>query len=117
MNARLDCVACQQRQALRILRLATEDHHLNIETDTFLATVLQHEIDRLDGILFIDYLSRLKRDLIKRKLRKISYQKNRKHERAERNIFIRKSYDGSRGQEKGLQNLQEMDEDNMFASR
>jgi peptide deformylase len=53
---------------------------VNIETDTFLATVLQHEIDHLNGILFIDHLSRLKRDIIKRKLRKISYQKNRKRE-------------------------------------
>jgi peptide deformylase len=31
---------------------------------------LQHEIDHLDGVLFIDRLSRLKREYIKRKLRK-----------------------------------------------
>lgn len=43
---------------------------VKIETDTFLATVLQHEIDHLDGILFIDHVGRLKRDVIKRKLRK-----------------------------------------------
>jgi peptide deformylase len=53
---------------------------VKIETDTFLATVLQHEIDHLNGILFIDYLSRLKRDLIKRKLRKHSSKKNKQHE-------------------------------------
>ncbi|MEE8620556.1 MAG: peptide deformylase, partial [Syntrophobacteria bacterium] len=35
-----------------------------------LAVVLQHEIDHLNGILFIDRISRLKRDLYKRKLRK-----------------------------------------------
>jgi peptide deformylase len=50
---------------------------VKIETDTFLATVLQHEIDHLDGILFIEHLGRLKRDLIKRKLRKRSHHKNR----------------------------------------
>jgi peptide deformylase len=38
-------------------------------------------IDHLNGILFIDYLSRLKRDLIKRKLRKHSSKKNKQHER------------------------------------
>jgi peptide deformylase len=43
---------------------------IKIETNTFLATVLQHEIDHLNGVLFIDHLGRLKRDLIKRKLRK-----------------------------------------------
>lgn len=54
---------------------------VKIETDTFLVTVLQHEIDHLDGILFIDHLSRLKRDIIKRKLRKKFYKKNRKRKR------------------------------------
>ncbi len=35
------------------------------------AVILQHEIDHLDGILFIDHLSRLKRDIYVRKLRKL----------------------------------------------
>jgi peptide deformylase len=43
---------------------------VKIETDTFLATVLQHEIDHLNGVLFIDHIGRLKRDMIRRKLRK-----------------------------------------------
>lgn len=34
------------------------------------ATVVQHEIDHLDGVLFIDHLSRLKRDFLIRKYRK-----------------------------------------------
>ena len=55
---------------------------VKIETDTFLATVLQHEIDHLDGILFIDYLSRLKRDIIKRKLRKKFYKKNKERKKS-----------------------------------
>lgn len=54
---------------------------VKIETDTFLATVLQHEIDHLDGILFIDHLGRLKRDLIKRKMRKHDRKKQRKQEK------------------------------------
>lgn len=36
-----------------------------------LATCVQHEMDHLNGVLFIDYLSRLKRDMILRKLQKI----------------------------------------------
>jgi peptide deformylase len=32
---------------------------------------MQHEIDHLDGILFIDRLSRLKRDLVIRKIKKL----------------------------------------------
>lgn len=35
-----------------------------------LATCVQHEIDHLNGVLFIDYLSRLKRDMILKKLHK-----------------------------------------------
>jgi peptide deformylase len=35
-----------------------------------LATVLQHEIDHLDGVLFVDHLSALKRGMILRKLQK-----------------------------------------------
>lgn len=35
-----------------------------------LATVLQHEMDHLEGIIFIDHLSRLKRDMVLKKLAK-----------------------------------------------
>ena len=35
--------------------------------DGLLATVIQHEVDHLDGKLFIDYLSRLKRDRVIKK--------------------------------------------------
>jgi peptide deformylase len=40
------------------------------EADGLLATVLQHEIDHLDGKLFIDYLSKLKRDMVIKKFAK-----------------------------------------------
>ena len=43
-----------------------------IEAEGLLAVVLQHEIDHLNGTLFIDRLSRLKRDLVKRRLRKLA---------------------------------------------
>src|ERR1700761_7859745 len=45
-----------------------------IEGEELLARALQHEIDHLHGVLFIDHLSRLKQDLVKRRIRKL--QKN-----------------------------------------
>jgi peptide deformylase len=45
-----------------------------VEGEELLARALQHEIDHLDGVLFIDRLSRLKRDLVLRKIKKM--QKN-----------------------------------------
>jgi peptide deformylase len=41
-----------------------------LEADGLLATAIQHEIDHLDGQLIIDFLSRLKRDIIVRKFKK-----------------------------------------------
>ncbi|MGH8146434.1 MAG: peptide deformylase [Rhodanobacteraceae bacterium] len=41
-----------------------------IETDGLLAVCIQHEIDHLDGKVFVDYLSPLKRSLLLRKLEK-----------------------------------------------
>lgn len=46
-----------------------------IEADGLLATCLQHEIDHLDGALFIDYLSRLKRDRVIKKFAKAAKHK------------------------------------------
>jgi peptide deformylase len=40
----------------------------NIEADGLLAVCLQHEIDHLDGILFVDHLSALKRNMIIKKM-------------------------------------------------
>ena len=40
------------------------------ELDGLLSTCLQHEMDHLEGVLFIDHLSRLKRDIILKKLTK-----------------------------------------------
>ena len=41
-----------------------------LETDGLLATCIQHEMDHLEGILFIDYLSKLKKTMIVKKLSK-----------------------------------------------
>lgn len=47
----------------------------NWQAEGLLAIAFQHEIDHLDGILFIDHLSPLKRDLFQRKLRKAAEEK------------------------------------------
>jgi len=41
-----------------------------LKTEGLLATCIQHEIDHLEGILFIDYLSKLKKSMIIKKLSK-----------------------------------------------
>ena len=48
------------------------------ELDGLLAVCLQHEMDHLEGILFIDYLSRLKRDMIIKKLLKARKEQPKK---------------------------------------
>lgn len=45
-----------------------------ISTDGLQAVALQHEIDHLDGVLFVDHLSSLKRGLFKKKYKKILEQ-------------------------------------------
>jgi peptide deformylase len=50
------------------------------EADGLLATCVQHEIDHLNGMLFIDYLSKLKRDLVVRKFTKAAREKERQRQ-------------------------------------
>jgi peptide deformylase len=47
-----------------------EQKEIEVEGENLLAVALQHEIDHLDGKLFIDRISGLKRDLYKRRVRK-----------------------------------------------
>lgn len=54
----------------RIRFLDEENEIREIEADGLLATCVQHEIDHLDGILFVDHISSLKRNMILRKLQK-----------------------------------------------
>lgn len=55
----------------RMVRIYAQDRHgepFVIETDGLLATCIQHEMDHLNGKLFVDYLSSLKRERIRKKL-------------------------------------------------
>lgn len=55
------------------LRLAAQDvqgNLIELEADGLLAVCIQHEMDHLVGKLFVDYLSPLKRDMVRKKLEK-----------------------------------------------
>jgi peptide deformylase len=68
----VDFTAEVKRAARVLVRAYTpEQKEVRSEADGLLAVALQHEIDHLDGKLFIDRISRLKRDLYKRKIKKM----------------------------------------------
>jgi len=56
--------------SIRLRYLDHENEIREIEASGLLATCLQHEIDHLDGTLFVDHVSALKRNMILRKLAK-----------------------------------------------
>ena len=61
----------KRAETVTVEALSLDGEKLRTEADDILARALQHEIDHLNGILFIDHLGRLKRQLIKKQLRKI----------------------------------------------
>jgi peptide deformylase len=68
----IDYTADVERAARVLVRAWTpEQQEIEIEADDLLAVALQHEIDHLEGKLFIDRISRIKRELYKRKLKKM----------------------------------------------
>jgi peptide deformylase len=68
----IDYTADVKRAARVLVRAWTpEENEIEIEADDLLAVALQHEIDHLDGKLFIDRVSRIKRELYRRKLAKL----------------------------------------------
>jgi peptide deformylase len=69
----VDYTAEVKRSAKVLVRAWTpEEKPIEVEASELLAVALQHEIDHLDGKLFIDRISRIKRDLYKRKMAKLS---------------------------------------------
>ena len=63
---------------IKVRFLGRDGEPEELEAENVLATVIQHEMDHLDGILFVDHLSRLKRGLILRKLKKMKKQELQK---------------------------------------
>jgi peptide deformylase len=56
--------------SVRIRYLDLDGKQHEIDADGLLATCIQHEIDHLDGVLFIDHISKLKRDRVIKKFTK-----------------------------------------------
>jgi peptide deformylase len=61
--------------AVRVKYLDRDGKEQEIYAEGLLATCLQHEIDHLDGVLFIDHISKLKRDIVVRKFKKLAREK------------------------------------------
>ena len=62
----------QRAEWIKVRALGRDGRPFELETDGLLAVCIQHEIDHLDGKLFVDYLSSLKRQRIRKKLEKES---------------------------------------------
>jgi len=68
----------ERHQKIKVRYQDTNGSVKEIEAEDYLAVILQHEIDHLDGILYIDHLSRLKREMLLKKLQKARQQKAEK---------------------------------------
>jgi peptide deformylase len=65
----------ERPKQVRVRYLDRDNKVQEMEADGLLATCVQHEIDHLNGVLFIDYLSRLKRERVVKKFAKAARQR------------------------------------------
>jgi len=65
-------VEIERPSTVTVRYLDREGKPRQLEAEGLLATAIQHEIDHLDGKLIIDFLSKLKRDIIIRKFKKLA---------------------------------------------
>src|SRR5262245_5787469 len=61
--------------SVRVKYLDRNGKAQEIAADGLMATCLQHEIDHLNGVLFIDHISKLKRDMVVKKFKKLARDK------------------------------------------
>jgi len=71
----------QRAERIRVRALDRAGQTFEMDADGLLAVCIQHEIDHLDGKLFVDYLSNLKRQRIRKKLEKEARQAGDKAQR------------------------------------
>ena len=62
---------------VKIESLDKDGNPVKIETEGMLAVCIQHEMDHLNGKLFVDYLSKLKQDRARDKVRKVIKQREK----------------------------------------
>jgi peptide deformylase len=65
----------ERPSSVRVKHLGMDGKQHEVLAEGLLATCLQHEIDHLNGVLFIDYISKLKRQMVVKKFTKIAKQK------------------------------------------
>ncbi|MEO3386555.1 peptide deformylase [Mesorhizobium sp. CAU 1741] len=65
----------QRPDTVSVRYLDRDGTERTVEADGLLATCLQHEIDHLNGVLFIDHISKLKRDMVVRKFKKLARER------------------------------------------
>ena len=68
----------ERPSSVRVAYVDRDGKQHELQAEGLLATVLQHEIDHLNGVLFIDYLSKLKRDRVVKKFAKIARREDGK---------------------------------------
>jgi peptide deformylase len=61
----------ERAEHIRVKALDRDGQEFELEAEGLLAVCIQHEIDHLDGKLFVDYLSQLKRSRLKKKVSKV----------------------------------------------
>ncbi len=77
----------QRAQQVRVRALDRDGEPFELAADGLLAVCLQHEIDHLDGKLFVDYLSGLKRQRIRKRLEKEARQQRETEAEAGRSVI------------------------------
>jgi peptide deformylase len=65
----------ERAETIKVRSLDLDGESRELEADGLLAVCIQHEIDHLDGKVFIDYLSPLKRRMVEKRLRKQQREK------------------------------------------
>ena len=66
----------ERADQIRVKALGPDGKPLEMDADGILAVCIQHEMDHLEGKLFVDYLSELKRERIRKQLEKARRQKD-----------------------------------------
>ena len=74
--------------AVKVKYLDRDGKPREVEASGLLATCLQHEIDHINGVLFIDHISKLKREMVMRKFKKAAKRGGHPHPAREKKANV-----------------------------
>ena len=66
-----------------VTALDRDGKQFSVEADGLLAIAIQHELDHLEGVLFVDHISTLKRELIKRRMKRVKAEREAEKKKAD----------------------------------